>query len=257
MIWEKIQKLFAGKEQVDAVFRDEWISMLEEDLPLYAKLPDDIRFRLHERIAKFIESTRFEGCNGLELTEEMLLTVAAQACLLVLYRDGVPYPDLKTVYLYPTTFTSVQKSRNAMGIVTEGEVSRLGESWETGTVILAWDSVEDGARNIYDGHNVTIHEFSHQLDHEDGPTDGAPALESRHAYRSWSKVFGENYEEFQQELDRGRRTLIDPYGGTNPAEFFAVATETFFEKPKQLKKKRPDLYRSLETYYRLDPSKWV
>lgn len=257
MIWEKLRSLFAGGEQVGPVFKDGWKGILVENVPLYSKLPEDIRLRLHEKIAQLISSTRFEGCNGLELTEDIILTVAAQASLLVLNREGEPYPDLRTVYLYPTTFSSIQKSRDSMGIVTEGEVHRLGESWEMGTVVLAWDSVEQGARNIYDARNVTFHEFAHQLDHEDGSTDGAPGLPSREAYRSWARVFQENYADFLESIRQGKHTLIDEYGATNPAEFFAVATETFFEKPSQLFRIRPELYDELKSYYGVDPREWL
>ncbi|MEP2777665.1 MAG: M90 family metallopeptidase [Luteolibacter sp.] len=257
MIWNKIRKLFSEAEHAEEVFKEEWRELLVANMPLYSRLPDEVRERLHERIARFIGSTRFEGCNGLELTEGMILTVAAQACMLVLYRDGEPYPDLRNVYLYPTTFSSVQKSRDALGIVTEGEVHRLGESWHTGTVILAWDSVDQGARNIHDARNVTFHEFAHQLDHEDGDTDGAPALPSREAYRSWGRVFRENYSDFLKSVGAGKRTLIDEYGATNPAEFFAVATETFFEKPRQLRKKRPELYAEMQGFYGVDPAEWL
>jgi Mlc titration factor MtfA (ptsG expression regulator) len=256
MLWEKLKSLFGAADDVHAVFKPEWTEMLIHNVPLYSVLPEDLRLKLDERIARFIESTRFEGCNDLDLTEEMILTVAAQACVLVLHREGEPYPELRTVYLYPTTFKSIQKRSDALGIVTEGEVSRLGESWSTGSVILAWDSVEQGARNIHDARNVTFHEFSHQLDHENGETDGAPPLESRAAYRSWARVFGENYQDFHEMLESNKRTLIDTYGATNPAEFFAVATETFFEKPKQLFKKRPDLYDELSKFYDLDPKQW-
>lgn len=254
MVWQKIKSLLSGAERPEAVFKEEWIEILKRDVPLYAQLPDELLQLLHERVARFIDSTRFEGCNGLELTESMILTIAAQACMLVLHREGEPYPELRNIYLYPTTFSSVQKSRDALGIVTEGRVSRLGESWNTGTVILAWDSVEQGAGNIEDGHNVTFHEFSHQLDHEDGDTDGAPTLPSRQAYRSWAKVFKENYADFNQLLEDGKDTLIDPYGAVSPAEFFAVATETFFEKPKQLHRDRPELYAELARFYGLDPA---
>lgn len=257
MVWRKIKELLGGEEQVAAVFKEEWVSILKENLPLYSRLPEDLRLLLHERIARFVSSTRFEGCNGLDLTDEMILTVAAQACMLVLKREGEPYPELRNVYLYPSTFSSVQKRQDAFGIVTEGEVHRLGESWETGTVILSWSSVERGARNIHDAENVTFHEFAHQLDHEDGATDGAPGLPSREAYRSWARVFSENYEDFQKLLESGKRTLIDSYGATNPAEFFAVATETFFEKPQQLQKKRPELYSELKDYYGIDPKEWM
>ncbi|WP_411827966.1 zinc-dependent peptidase [Luteolibacter sp. AS25] len=256
MIWERIQALFSGEDEVEAVFKEGWKELLVENLPLYSILPDELKVRLHDRIAKFIRSTRFEACNGLELTEGMILTVAAQACMLILNREGEPYPELNTVYLYPTTFSSVQKRQNAYGIVTEGEVHRLGESWSHGTVVLAWDSVEQGARNIHDARNVTFHEFAHQLDHEDGQTDGAPGLGSRAAYQSWARVFSANYEDFREQLEQGKRTLIDPYGATEPAEFFAVVTETFFEKPKQLSEKRPDLYGELEKFYGVDPKEW-
>ena len=256
MIWEKLKSLFHGAETVEAVFEEKWVAILESNVPLYSRLPVDLRERLHERIAGFIASTRFEGCGGLELTEEMILSVAAQACLLVIHREGTPYPELRNVYLYPSTFSSVQKRRDAMGVVTEGEVHRLGESWDSGTVILAWDSVDSGARNIFDAHNVTFHEFAHQLDHENGSTDGAPTLPSREAYRSWARVFRENYADFHQLLEHGKRSVIDPYGATNPAEFFAVATETFFEKPRQLHHRRPELYEALKAFYGLDPQEW-
>ena len=257
MIWDKIKKLFAESEEAEHVFKDEWRESIATDVPLYSLLPEEIRLRLHQRIADFIASTRFEGCNGLELTERMILTVAAQACMLVLGRDGEPYPELKNVYLYPTTFSSVQKSRDGLGVITEREVHRLGESWETGTVILAWDSVEQGARNIHDARNVTFHEFAHQLDHEDGATDGAPSLPSRQAYHSWGRVFRENYADFLEQVESGKRTLIDEYGATNPAEFFAVVTETFFEKPKQLRKKRPELYDEVRRFYGVNPADWL
>jgi MtfA peptidase len=257
MVWNAIKGLFSGADRHGAVFREEWVELLERDVPVYRLLPEELRVSLHGRIARFIESTRFEGCNGLELTEAMILTVAAQACMLVLNREGEPYPELRTVYLYPTTFSSIRQTRDALGIVTESRVSRLGESWETGTVILAWDSVERGARNIRDARNVAFHEFAHQLDHEDGQTDAAPPLPSRDAYRSWAEVFSENYADFHKLLDAGKRTLIDPYGSTNPAEFFAVATETFFEKPGQLKRRRPELYAELSRFYGLDPAEWM
>lgn len=256
MIWQKLKELFGGEAKVAEVFRPEWIALLVKNVPLYARLPEALRLRLHERIAQFIATIRFEGCGGLELTEEMIVMVAAQACLLVIHREGRPYPKLQAVYLYPTTFSSVRKQVDATGIVTEGEVRRLGESWGTGTVVLAWDSVAQGAHDITDGENVTFHEFAHQLDHEDGATDGAPGLPSRAAYRTWAQVFKANYADFLQLTDEGRRTVMDAYGATNPAEFFAVATETFFEKPRQLFHKRPELYAELMRYYGLDPREW-
>ncbi|MCB1209316.1 MAG: zinc-dependent peptidase [Verrucomicrobiales bacterium] len=255
MIWQKLKTFFGGALR-PAEFREEWVALLEQHVPLYARLPEELRHKLHERIAKFVAAVRFEGCGGLELTEEMIITVAAQACLLVIHREGPPYPKLKAVYLYPSTFHSVRKQVDELGIVTEGEVQRLGESWGWGTVVLAWDSVAQGAHHIADGENVTFHEFAHQLDHEDGPTDGAPALASRSAYKAWSRVFHENYADFQRQTEEGQETVLDAYGATNPAEFFAVATETFFEKPEQLFHTRPAMYEEMRNYYGLDPRTW-
>jgi MtfA peptidase len=255
MIWQKIRSLFAETEEVEEIFKDEWRELLVGGVPLYSRLPDDLRTRLHDRIGLFI-STRFEGCNGLELTKEMMLTVAAQACMLVLNREGEPYPKLTTVYLYPTTFSSVRKQQSESGVITESVVHRLGESWRTGTVILAWDSVAHGALNTNDARNVTFHEFAHQLDHEDGDTNGAPTLPSREGYRSWARVFGENYAEVRERIEAGKRTFLDSYGASEPAEFFAVATETFFEKSRQLHKKHPELYQELKQFYGVDPQEW-
>lgn len=255
MIWQTLKEWFDGPEE-PVVFREEWTTLLGKNVPLYARLPEDLRQRLNGKIARFVATIRFEACGDLELTEEMILTVAAQACLLVIHREGNPYPGLKVVYLYPSTFSSVQKHVDSTGVVTEGRISRLGESWETGTVVLSWDSVEQGARNMFDAQNVTFHEFAHQLDHEDGATDGAPGLSGRAAYQSWAHVFRENYADFLNLLEDGKKTLIDSYGATNPAEFFAVATETFFEKPRQLVRKRPELYEEMRKYYGLDPREW-
>lgn len=257
MIWQKLKALFGGEVQEAVVFQEEWITLLKQNVPLYARLPEELRLRLHEKITQFISTIRFEGCGGLELTEAMILTVAAQACLLVVHRAGRPYPRLSAVYLYPTTFSSVSKRMDAHGIVTEGNVRRLGESSGWGTVVLAWDSVTQGARYLHDGDNVTFHEFAHQLDHEDGPTDGAPALPSSGAYRMWSRVFHDNYADFLQRTEEGTEKVLDAYGATNPAEFFAVATETFFEKPQQLFDERPEMYAELAKYYHLDPREWM
>lgn len=257
MIWQKLMSLFSGDDAAaPVIFKEEWVALIRKNVPLVERLPEELHPRLKERIAQFIATIRFQGCGGLELTEDMILTVAAQACLLVLHRDGKPYPKLKAVYLYPGTFSSVQQRVDGMGLVTEGEVHRLGESWETGTVVLSWDSVAQGARNVFDAANVTFHEFAHQLDHEDGPTDGAPGLSSNAAYRSWARVFQENYDDFLQKIESGEKTVLDTYGATNPAEFFAVATETFFEKPAQLFRRRPELYAEMMKYYGLDPRQW-
>jgi len=238
------------------VFEEAWILVLQENLPLYAKLPPELQLRLHDKTAHFIATTFFEGCGGLELTDTMILTVAAQACLLVLGYDGAPYPNLNTVLLYPGAFQTTARSAGPGGSVIERQVTALGESWDNGTVILSWNSVRNGAANIFDGHNVTFHEFAHQLDAMDGDTDGVPLLASEAAYQTWANVLGEHCSDLIGNVQRRRKTTIDAYGATNPGEFFAVASETFFEKPRQLKKKHPELYAELQKFYHLDPVEW-
>lgn len=254
-IWEQLKAYFLKTPTITIEFKDEWISYLENNLPLYARFPNKLKQRIHEKIGQFVATTFFEGCGGLELTDEMILTVAGQACILVINRDGRPYPNLNTVLLYPSTFSS--RVTDASGAVaTQRQVHRLGESWSNGTVILAWDSVEHGARNIFDGHNVTLHEFAHQLDSELGGTDGVPRLRAEEAYQTWGQVVHDGYAQLVDDAERGRKSVLDHYGATNPAEYFAVATEAFFEKPKQMLKKRPDLYALLKDYYQLDPIEW-
>jgi len=130
---------------------------------------------------------------------------------------------------------------------------RLGESWLSGTVVLAWDDVRHGIRNTDDGQDVVLHEFAHQLDQESGAGNGAPILHGRTSYASWARVLGQEYQELKKRSKKFKKTLMDKYGATNPAEFFAVATETFFEKPEKMKEKHPELYEELKKYYNLDP----
>ncbi len=255
-IWDSLKSFFSGQAIKPIQFKESWTVYLRNNLPLYQKLTNQLRDSLHEKIAQFVSTKYFEGCSDLELTDEMILTVAGQACLLIIKHDGAPYPNLKTVLLYPTTFSSSVDEIDIHGVVTRRSIHRLGESWNNGTVILAWDSVLHGAKNIYDGHNVTFHEFVHQLDQENGRTDGIPAMENSQAYHTWAQVLDDGYERLLDKAERGKRTVIDKYGTTNVAEFFAVATEAFFEKPTQLKKKQPAIYRELKAYYAIDPASW-
>ncbi len=256
VIWEKLKAMFGNEEPVEVVFKEEWKAILQEHLPLYSKFNDKLRIRVHEKIARFVATTYFEGCGGLELTDEMILSVAGQACMLIVNHEGEPYPNLKSVLIYPSTFGSKEQRVNEGGVVTSELVYRLGESWSNGTVVLAWDSVARGARNIYDGRNVTFHEFAHQLDQEDGRTDGVPFLEEPQAYHTWGEVLGNGYVKLVDRAERRKKSVMDHYGATNIAEFFAVATESFFEKPRQMNKKHPLLYQELKDYYRLDPLEW-
>ena len=241
------------KKLLTADIPRDWVKILKSNLFPYPYLSAEEKQRLHGTINVFINEKSFEGCGGLEITEEIRVTIAAQACMLLLNRQIGVYPRLQTILVYPSTYIADGKSLFGIG---DPESVRLGESWQSGVVVLAWNSVKGGAANFEDGHNVTIHEFAHQLDQEDGAADGAPILENRSAYLTWAHVFSHEYDDFKDDTERGRRTCIDRYGATNPAEFFAVSTETFFEKPEQLHKKRPDLYEELKSYYHLDPLKW-
>jgi len=132
-----------------------------------------------------------------------------------------------------------------------------GESWPTGAVVLAWDAVRRRAVDLGNAHNVVLHEFAHQLDQEDGAADGAPRLERPSSYATWAGILSREYAALQEHVERGQPTLLDAYGTTNPAEFFAVATETFFERPQEMRREHAELYAQLESYYRLDPAAWM
>jgi Mlc titration factor MtfA (ptsG expression regulator) len=171
---------------------------------------------------------------------------------LLLHRDTDYYPTLYTILIYPHPFFSNIRQNLPGGIVTEGEQGRLGESWYRGPVILSWDDVSRSAHDHNDGHNVVFHEFAHQLYSESGANDGAPSLPGRSTYIAWARVLGEEYQDLLDDLRHNHKSDIDSYGATNPAEFFAVVTEYFFERPIQLKKRHPELYEQFKNFYKLD-----
>jgi Mlc titration factor MtfA (ptsG expression regulator) len=235
-------------------FPSAWRKIVERRVPYYRKLPPEDRRELEELVLVFLAEKSFEGCGGLKITDEIRVTIAAQACILLLHRDTDFFPQMLSVVVYPTEFVAKVQHRLDGGVVIETDEDRIGESWEFGTVVLAWDEVALGAEDVGDGVNVVLHEFAHQLDAENGEEDGAPALESRAKYAAWTRVFTQEYEALIADTARRHRTLIDPYGTTSPAEFFAVVTETFFEKPKQLRAKHAGLYAELKEFYRQDPA---
>jgi Mlc titration factor MtfA (ptsG expression regulator) len=229
-----------------------WDEILERNFPYDARLPEEERKELRRRIQIFLVEKRFEGLGGIELTDEIRVTIAAQACLLLLHRGEDCYPRLKSILVYPTAFDAPMARQSADGVVTEGRSTLAGQAWDLGAVVVSWDDVRYGAADCRDGTNVVLHEFAHQLDMEDRSADGAPVLDHRSQYVAWARVLGAEYEQLQDAMRRRHRTVMDKYGATNPAEFFAVATETFFEKARQLKKKHPELYEQLRAFYGLD-----
>jgi MtfA peptidase len=233
-----------------------WDRIVAGNVPFDARLPASDRIELRRRLQIFLAEKRFEGVGGLEMTDEIRVTIAAQACLLVLHRDDDDYPALSTILVYPTAYRVPIREHSADGMVTEGHQVRLGEAWNAETIILSWDDVQRGAAGDDDGHNVVFHEFAHQLDMEDRDANGAPPLADHAMYAAWARVLGHEYEQLKGAVERRERTLLDAYGTQSPAEFFAVATETFFEKPVKLRDEHPELYGQLRDFYLQDPAAW-
>jgi MtfA peptidase len=226
--------------------------IVRKNVPYIARLDAADRAELEGLVRIFLAEKSFEGCGGLILTEEMRVTIAAQACLLLLHRETDIYPDVESILVYPSAYRAPSR-KNEGGFVIEGEQARLGESWMRGVVVLAWDHVKSAAAEPADGQNVVLHEFAHQLDSEDGAMDGAPDLGARARYTSWARVLSQEFDALSTKVHEGRSSDIDPYGATNPAEFFAVITEMFFEKPRAMKRRHPELYDELAAFYRQDP----
>ena len=236
-------------------FPASWLTILAKRLSVYSSLSEEEQARLQLLVKQFIASKQFYGCGGLTVTDEMRVMIAAEACLLLLNKGGPVYPDLSSVLVYPAGFQVDRDQHQPDGTVAVGKHNLLGESWSNGKVILSWDDVESGIGDFTDGHNVVLHEFAHQLDAESGSTNGAPPLR-RNSYKAWAAIFSRNFEDLKIRSIHGQETVMDPYGMTNPAEFFAVATEAFFERPRELYQTRPDLYEELQVYYQIDPRSW-
>lgn len=227
---------------------------VRRNVPYVATLSAGDQRELEGHIQVFLAEKTFEGCGGLAMTGEIKLTIAAQACVLLLHRETDYYPGLESILVYPGAYV-VRNTRQRLGdFVVVGDEVRLGESWVRGAVVLAWDAVKRGASNCHDGHNVVLHEFAHQLDAEDGSADGAPILGTRALYTAWAHALGAEYQELLERVAAHQPSDIDAYGATNPAEFFAVVTEAFFETGGKLKLKHPELYEVLRAFYRQDPA---
>ena len=238
-------------------FPEAWSEILKHSVPVFEDLPAGLKSQLQGHIQVFLGEKRFIGCHGLEVTDEMRVTIAAQACLLLLNRETSVYGGLSTIYLYPSAYVATTRTRGDAGAEQVSRSVRLGESWTRGSVVLSWSHSRSGAANFNDGSNVVLHEFAHQLDQEDGHADGAPQLKTPTCYRTWAAVLGAEFKRVQgRRAGRNFKSLINDYGATNPAEFFAVATENFFEKPAQLQRRHPQLYDELAKYYRVHPGDW-
>jgi Mlc titration factor MtfA (ptsG expression regulator) len=242
-------------------FPESWQAILDQGFPYFRRLPPADQNELRRHIQVFIAEKYFEGCGGLEMTDEIRVIIAAQACLLLLHRPTDYYPGLRSILVYPSAYIASGKAPGPGGVVTEFQGARAGESWHQpgvnswrggGPVVLSWRDVKAGAADIHDGKNVVLHEFAHQLDGESGAVEGAPSLES--GYRTWARVLGGEYRSLIDDLANHRPTVLGAYAAQSPAEFFAVVTEAFFEKSVELKARHPEMYRLLSEFYRQDPA---
>jgi Mlc titration factor MtfA (ptsG expression regulator) len=233
-----------------------WLATLERNIPVYTRMSGELQLQLQKRVQQFLHQKTFVGCAGLEVDDEMRVTIAGLACLLLLNRSTGVYPQLHTVLVYPSAFLVPRKQVDEAGVVTEARQDLLGESWGDGRVILSWDHVRRGAQDWTDGQNVVLHEFAHQLDSESGSNNGAPYLGSRQSYRNWSEVLSRDFANLRFDAMYRQHSVMDHYGATSPAEFFAVATETFFEKPHQMADYHGALFEEFRKYYRVDPRAW-
>src|SRR6476661_1610681 len=207
----------------------EWRAIVERNLPVFTRLTPEDQAELLGHTQVFVAEKHFEGAGGLELTDEMRVTIAAQACLLLLHRETDYYPELVSIIVYPSGYTATEDRHIGHGIWEEGGEDRLGHTAQRlSALVLAWDAVRHGAAAPADGHNLVLHEFAHQLDFENQASDGTPALETRGDLLAWARVMSAEFENLRGASNAGEETLLDSYGATNPAEFFAVITEVFF-----------------------------
>lgn len=254
IFWRR-QKRSRRRRLFNSAFPLVWSQFLREDFPLYSQLPDEIRGQLEGRILVFLDEKIILGRNGQLINDRVKLLIAAQACLLIVNKMTNYYPGFKTILVYPEPFVVNELQHD--GLLQSNVLSvRAGESWHRGPVVLAWSQVLQGASNTRDGHNVVLHEFAHKLDEQNNAMDGLPILPRHSQYASWAKVLNEEFEEQKENKRLGHADVIDSYGAQSPAEFFAVVTEVFFERPKLLSTKHPKLYEQFKLFYEVDPITW-
>lgn len=236
-----------------------WREVLQRRWTGWQQLPADLQLQVKKHIQVLLAEKPFIGCQGLVLTDEMRVLIAAQASLLLLNRRAGYFRNLRQVLVYPGTFV-VDRAVTEGGVVRDERRALAGESWQQGQLILSWADVLQGAATADDGRNVVIHEFAHQLDQEAGSANGAPPLGSRSLRIRWAAVMAAEFERLQLRVSAGEGAgdggLIDPYAATSAAEFFAVVSEVFFERPGALAAAHPALFREFAQYYATNPLYW-
>jgi Mlc titration factor MtfA (ptsG expression regulator) len=235
-------------------FPKKWLTLIQRHVVFFHRLSAGDRAELLGHIQVFLAEKRFEGCGDFVITDEVRVTIAAQACLLLLHRRTDYFPGLVTILVYPLTYVVEEKRQVGEHLWEEGTVSRLGETGRRmGSLVLSWGAVKHGAADPSDGKNVVLHEFAHQLDFENDAADGVPGLATREQQLAWAEVMRSEYAALRAADESGIPALLDTYGATNPAEFFAVSVEAFFEQPRALRAHHPKLYAELRTYFHQDP----
>src|SRR5436190_14675598 len=235
-------------------FPKEWLKLIQRHVVFFSRLSASDRAELLGHIQVFLAEKRFEGCGGFTITDEVRVTIAAQACLLLLHRKTDYFPRLLTILVYPLTYVVEEKRQVGEHLWEEGVVIRLGETGRRmGSLVLSWDAVKHGAADPSDGKNVVLHEFAHQLDFENHAGDGMPGLATREQQLAWSEVMRSEFASLRVADQSGIPTLLNTYGATDPAEFFAVSVEAFFEQPRALLARHPKLYAELQRYFNQDP----
>ncbi|NRD73284.1 zinc-dependent peptidase [Shewanella sp. VB17] len=244
------------KKITSSPFPAQWRAILKHGMPYFRSLPADLQLQLKGLIQIFINEKEFIGCDGIIINDEIKVTIAAQACLLLLNRNTDFYPKLKQILVYPSIFIVKNQEQKVGGVIGEQHRVLSGESWETGKVVLSWQTTQADAAAPKNGNNVVIHEFAHQLDQEAGHANGAPILHSIGDYTRWSTVLTREFELLQTQAQHNTPSIFSYYGATNPAEFFAVITEVFFERPDEVYQSHRALYIELTHFFKLDPINW-
>lgn len=236
-------------------FPAQWLPLLHQYVPIYPPSRQHSS-STYKGKSRCLAEKQFIGCGGLNVTDEMRVAIASVACLLLFHPYGDYFPALRSILVYPTAYWVNTTTTPIPYVVSEQREARLGESWNRDQVVLSWEQIQLDAQHWQDGRNLILHEFAHQLDQADGYAEGVPRLPSKVAYAQWAAVMTPYYQQFCNAVEQGSKTGLDHYGATNPAEFFAVVTETFFEKPRVLSRRYPGLYSLLQDYYQLDPMTW-
>ncbi len=219
-------------------------------LPLLKGLSVTEKQRLKELVILFIERKTFEGAHDLVVTLPMALIISLQACLPILELNLNAYDGWSSIIVYPAGFSPERKVVDEYGVTHFEKKNLAGESWLNGPVVLAWDEAEHGG--VIDGSNLVIHEFAHKLDMENGVANGFPVLHKNMRTNDWVEAFSNGFDVLQSRCQAGKSTNIDCYGASSPAEFFAVLSEVFFERPSIINKHYPAIYEQLNRYYRQD-----